>query len=151
MASVVDSAILTVSISESIELNGRKIGGQEIRKISGINEVLERIVTVQSSGTPILAFGSSPGAGTFVRDNVKYIRITNLDDSTAIRLVLINANTDVNLEVNPLQSFIISKITCRAENDAGSITPDNITSIKAYTDSSAGATSSDVEIFVASV
>lgn len=151
MASIVDSATLTVTISESIELNGRKMGGHEVRKITGINEVLERIVTVQSTGTSILGFDTVPGAGTFVRDNVKYIRITNLDNSTAIRLALINGNTDVHVLVDPLRSFIISQPVCRAEEDAASVTPDNITSIKAYTDSSGGATSSDIEIFVASV
>ena len=151
MASIVDSSSLTIRISEEVELNGKKSGNSNIKVVKGINEVSERIITVLSTGTSLIAFDTAAGAGTFVRDNVKYVRITNLDNSAAIRLALINGNTDVHVQVEPLQSFVISKMICRAEEDAADITPDNLTSIKAYTDSSGGSTSSDVEIFVASV
>ena len=81
MASTIDNSVLLVRISEELELNGRKFGDIVTKKISGINEVSERIITAATAGTTVLSLGSSNGAGAFVRDNVKYIRITNLDNS----------------------------------------------------------------------
>ena len=148
MASTVDSSTLTVRISEEIQLNGKKLGNSNIHKITGINETSERIVTAATTGTTIIGLGAAAAAGTFVRGNVKYIRITNLDDTNFVRLALITESDpqmDVHVKVPALDSFILSTGLTTAEADAASITFDNITSIKAYADTAAV----DVELFVA--
>lgn len=147
MASTVSSSTLTVSITEELELNGRNVGGTNVHKINGINEVSKRILTAATAGTTVLALGAAAGAGTFIRGDVKYIRITNLDNTNQVRLAIINAGTDVHVLVNALDSFIITNGVCKSEADGESIVMENISSLKAY-----GLTASvDVEIFVASV
>ena len=145
MASTIDSSTLTVRISEEIQLNGKKLGNSNIHKITGINETSERILTAATDGTTVIGIGDSAAAGTFVRGNLKYIRITNLDDTNFVRLAIISSGTDVHVKVPALDSFILSTGNVFAGEDAASITFDNITSIKAYADTAAV----DVELFVA--
>ena len=145
MASTVDSSTLTVRISEEIQLNGKKLGNSNIHKITGINETSERIVTATTDGTTVIGMHTAAAAGTFVRSNVKYVRITNLDDTNFVRLAIISSGTDVHVKVPALDSFILSTGSVFAGEDAASITFDNITSIKAYADTAAV----DVELFVA--
>lgn len=145
MASTIDSSTLTVRISEEIELNGKKLGNSNIHKITGINETSERILTAATDGTTVIGIGDSAAACTFVRGNLKYVRITNLDDTNFVRLAIISSGTDVHVKVPALDSFILSTGNVFAGADAASITFDNITSIKAYADTAAV----DVELFVA--
>ena len=145
MASTVDSSTLTVRISEEIELNGKKLGNSNIHKITGINEPSERIVTALTTGTTVVAFGAAAAAGTFVKENVKYVRITNLDDTNFARLAIITDGTDVHVKVPALDSFILSTALAGAVADGGAVTFDNITSIKAWADTA----NVDVELFVA--
>lgn len=149
MASTVDSSSLTIRISEEVELNGKKSGNSNIRVIKGINEVSERIITALTTGTDLLKLDTVAGAGTFIRDNVKHIRITNLDNENFVRLSLItdaDPAMDIHVKVPALDSFILSNGLTKAVVDAGNITFDNITSIKAY----ANAASVDLEVFIAS-
>lgn len=145
MASTVDSSTLTVRISEEIELNGKKLGNSNIHKITGINETSERIVTALITGTTVVKFASAAAAGTFVKENVKYVRITNLDDTNFVRLAIITDGTDVHVKVPALDSFILSTALAGAVADSGDVTFDNITDIKAWADTA----SVDVELFVA--
>ena len=149
MASTVDSSSLTIRISEEVELNGKKSGNSNIRVIKGINEVSERIITALTTGTDLLKLDTVAGAGTFIRDNVKHIRITNLDNENFVRLSLItdaDPAMDIHVKVPALDSFILSNGLTKAVVDAGNITFNNITSIKAY----ANAASVDLEVFIAS-
>ena len=149
MASTVDSSSLTIRISEEVELNGKKSGNSNIRVIKGINEVSERIITALTTGTDLLKLDTVAGAGTFIRDNVKHIRITNLDNENFVRLSLItdaDPAIDIHVKVPALDSFILSNGLTKAVVDAGNITFNNITSIKAY----ANAASVDLEVFIAS-
>ena len=149
MASTVNSSTLTVRISEEVELNGKKLGNINIRKIDGINEVSERIVTALTSGTDILKLDTAAGAGTFIRDDLKYVRLTNLDNQNFVRLAIITDSdpaVHLHVKVPALDSFILSTGLAEAIQDAANITFDNITSIKAYADTA----SVDLEIFIAS-
>ena len=147
MASTVDSSTLTVRISEEISLNGKKSGNSNIKKIKGINEVSERIVTALTTGTTILALDAVAGAGTFIRDNVRYVRITNLDNTNYVRLAIITVGTDVHLKIPAQDSFIISTGLAGAVEDSNAATFNNITSIKAWSNTE----SVDLELFIASV
>ena len=148
MPSKVISKTLTVRVSEDIELNGKKYGNVNISEIPDVNEVSTRIVTALSTGTSILKFAAEAGPGTYVTGNVKYIRVTNLDSSSKVRLALINPSIDVHVAIEPGKSFILSNSICKGENDAADLQPENITEIKAYGESD---NSVDLEIFVASV
>lgn len=146
MASTVESSTLTVRISEEITLNNKKLGGTNTHKITNINETSERIVTALTTGTPLISLDTTvSSSGTFVRGNVKYIRITNLDDTNFIRLAIATTGTDVHVKVPALDSFILSTGLAGAAADEAGVTFDNITSIKAWADTS----SVDLELFVA--
>ena len=150
MASTIESSTLVVRISEDIELNGKKQGNSNLQKITGINEVSERIVTALTTGTTILSLGTAAGAGTFIRDNVKYARITNLDNTNFVRLALTTDSdpvTALHIKIPALDSFILSTGSANTVIDASGVSFNNITSVVAWADTA----DIDLELFVASV
>ena len=74
-------ATLTVTLTEACTLNGYDQGASNVLSIGSIAEVSKRIVTITDTEQTILTFGSAIGAGTFVAASVRYIRITNKDDT----------------------------------------------------------------------
>ena len=91
MASTLSNATLSVTISESLTLNGADHGSTKKIQITGINEVSKRILTCATDpGTQIYRGASAAAFGTFVTANVKYLRITNLDDTYPVVLYFSN-------------------------------------------------------------
>tara|TARA_R100000152_G_C6779287_1_gene210781 strand:+ start:2639 stop:3133 length:495 start_codon:yes stop_codon:yes gene_type:complete len=93
MASTITAATMKVSITENITLNGRQQGSTNSFSISSINEVFKRIVTCPSGqDTTIALFQSavSDNIESLALDtqDVKYIRVTNLDDTNSVNLSL---------------------------------------------------------------
>jgi len=88
MASTVSASTLTLTVTEAISLNGTAHGSNNITTVASVNEVMKRIVTVlvATNGTQLYAGGAAAGAGTFISNNVVYIRITNLDDTNGVTL-----------------------------------------------------------------
>jgi hypothetical protein len=96
---------LTVTIQETVVLPNNNIETAVNTKIiAGVNQVMRRTDTIVSyfsgSGQQILAFVDSEAqqvAGSFVRDTVKYIRITNLDSINSCDIYLVQTNEDETL------------------------------------------------------
>ena len=92
MASTVTAADLKVKITEEVILNGKDQGGTTELTIASINEVYKRIVTCAANAeTTLVHFHSSVADGTLAPldiDDVRYIRVTNLDDTTSVTLSL---------------------------------------------------------------
>ena len=89
-------ADLTVTISEDVLLNGSTRGSTNTLTITGIEHVLERIVTIpaNSDGTVLLTKDSiTSQEGAVDIQDTKYIRITNLDSTNNVTLSL---QLDVN-------------------------------------------------------
>ena len=84
MASTLTAAALTVKITESIELNGKDQGGSNVLTIGSVATVSKRIVDVPTSEVEIVAMSTAVASGTFVEGDVRYIRITNLDDTNHV-------------------------------------------------------------------
>jgi len=148
MASNVSNATLTVQVREEITLNERKLGGQNVVKIKGINEVSERIFTVPTKEVKILALSSSAGAGTFITGDVQYIRFTNLDNANFVRLSFRSGSLnryDVKLPAERTMIFTNPSISGSAAGKTfGSFV--NFDTLKAAADTAAV----DIEMFVAS-
>jgi hypothetical protein len=108
MATTIVAADLTVTITEAISLNGQDKGSSNVLTIASITEVSQRIVNVPTSEVILLAFAASvPGPGAFNEADVRYIRITNKDDTNYVTLTFKNENDDefaVKLDYG--QSFI---------------------------------------------
>ena len=84
-------ATLTTTITEEIVLNGRDRGSSNVLSIASVTEVLHRIVTCPANvDTTIASFQAAVNTsdGALDLDNVKYIRVTNLDSSNPINLSL---------------------------------------------------------------
>ena len=84
-------ATLTVTLTEALTLNGSEQGGTNTLTISSITDLYKRIVTVPSGvDTTLCDFHSTVGVsdGTSDLEDVKYVRITNLDSSNPVNLSL---------------------------------------------------------------
>ena len=108
MTTTLTAATLTVTLTESIELNGVEQGGTNTKTISSVNEVSKRIVTVTTTEAEVIAFHASAiSSGTFIEGDVRYIRFTNLDATNFIALTFKNENDDeFAVKVDAGHSFI---------------------------------------------
>ena len=163
MATTVQASTLTVTIKEDITLNGVKQGGEQTLRIGSINEISKRIVTCPAnSETTVAMFHSSVADGTLSPldiDDVRYIRVTNLDDSTSITLSLQSdvgeddsaADESASLLIEAGRSFIMG-----VPNDGMGISDANANLVTDLVDLESlvvftGSAAIDVEVFVASV
>ena len=153
MTSTIDAATMTVTVQESILLNGYEQGSKNVIEIGSINEVFKRILTVTTTEAEILAFGTAVAAGTFDESKVMYIRMTNLDDTNHITLTFKDEdNTEFAVKLDKGQSFIYNGDlsggvvdTMHAGGSALTVSLNDLVNITADADTA----SCDMEIFVA--
>ena len=87
MATTVTASTLKVTVKEEITLNGNKYNDSQEKQISNINMINKRIVRTNGTNvTTLLTFGAAPAAGTHIAGDVKYIRVTNLDNTNFVTL-----------------------------------------------------------------
>lgn len=128
-------ATLTTQVTEKIKLNNSIITSVNEKKIEGVNQVVKKIDTIsttfEGTGIEILKFVDSEGAqtaGSFVKGDVKYIRITNLDSVNFIDLYLISTDIEaVRFKLEAGRTFMLSN----GEFDA---TADNPIVVDGYVD-----------------
>tara|TARA_Y100001949_G_scaffold66601_1_gene56378 strand:+ start:601 stop:1071 length:471 start_codon:yes stop_codon:yes gene_type:complete len=156
MTSTVSAATLTVQVKETINLHGYDHGSNNVLTIENIGEVQKRIVTVPTSEKEIVAISTTTvGAGMFVEADVRYIRITNLDDTNHIVLTFKNeGDSEFAVMLDKGESFIYNADlsagvvdTMDASATALTVSLDCLVNIMAIADTAA----CDCEIFVASV
>ena len=147
MATTITPADLTVTINESITLNGYTRSGTNTLTIANVAEVDNRIINVGTAEVDILGFGSANGQGSFIRTDVKYIRITNLDDTNYVTLGVSKTGADTaffKLESGKSMMFGNDDIEVDASGGASGtfVEADNISA-------KANGAACDVEMFVA--
>jgi len=150
MASTITAQSLTVTISEAINLNNQSINSENQLVIPSIGQIDKRIVSIPTaSEVTILNFGTTVAAGTVVRANVKYIRITNKDSTNYVRIRVKKTGADTfDVKVDAGQSFIMSNAKESVSATAGSFSAFvDADSINGQADTAAV----DIEIFVASI
>tara|TARA_A100001515_G_C4416659_1_gene158949 strand:- start:52 stop:519 length:468 start_codon:yes stop_codon:yes gene_type:complete len=153
MASTVTASTMTVTISESITLNGKNQGGTQTLSIPSIATVSRRIIDVPASEVEILAMSTAVAAGTFIESDVLYIRITNLDDTNHVTLLFKNeSNDEFAVKLDKGQTFIYNGDlsggvvdTMDADSSALSVSLGDLVNVTATADTAA----CDVEVFVA--
>jgi hypothetical protein len=167
MASTITNATLTVTIRESVKLKNREQGGLTTLSIAGINEVSSRIVTATTTEAGLLGFLSALSnvgvtankvgylAGIYDDGDIRYIRITNLDDTNYITLTFRDEdNTEFRVKVDAKHSFIYPGDNSGGVVDtmkaAGSALASGLADLVDVT-VDADTASCDVEVFVASV
>jgi hypothetical protein len=112
MATTVVPKSLKVTITEQMQLAGNNQDIQTITSITEINEFSNRIVTVPSgSEIGLLAFATSSyamNAGTYIQSDIKYIRVSNLDDSNFVDLRVLNTDGDsYEVKLDAGKSFLL--------------------------------------------
>ena len=156
MASTISANTLKITIKEEIYLKGKNQGDSTTLSISNINEISKRIVTVPTSEVEIIAMNTAVSSGTFIEGDVRYIRITNLDNENNVSLTFKNEDADeFGLKLDRGQSFIYNGdmsggVVDTMEANAGAITPGTFADLVNITALADGA-ACDLEIFVASV
>mgnify|MGYP006403024007 FL=1 len=167
MASTLTASTLTVTINESINLNGKNQGGTTTTTVSSIGEVFKRILTVPVSGTGTITLlettgddGTAVAAGKFIVGDMKYLRITNLNSaaSEGVKLQIVrDDNSDATDDecawflLEEGKSFILNTFDAAFDAAAGDLDSpvlDAITDIRALNES--GSVAVDLEIFIAS-
>ncbi len=146
-------ADLTTTLSESVTLNGAVRGTTNTVTTTGINNVYERIVTCTTAQTTYLATfdANSYGEGVLIdKEDVRYIRVTNLDSTNSLELAVVGEATNYQVLLKAGQSHIL----CAAE-DVMLAEADTSPSFGTMADlrslQVSPAATLDVEIFVASV
>ena len=155
-------ATLTVKVIEEITLNNNSYNSERSLYISSVNEIVKRIVTISTTETGLLGFATASStdlsksylAGQFDEDDVRYIRITNLDSSNFITLTFRDEdNTEFRMKVDAGHSFIYPGDnsgglvdTMKASGSALASGLSDLVDITVDTDTA----SCDVEVFVGS-
>ena len=160
-------ADLKVTIREELELNGYDQGAKNTLTISDVDEVFKRIVTCPANNeTTVARFRSSVGnaSGTATFDSaldvqdVKYVRLTNLDSSNSLTLSLqvevgeddSGADTSASVLVEAGKSFVMG-----SPHDGISLSDSNANLVTDLVDLDSlvvqpGSNSVNVEVYVAS-
>ncbi len=116
--------VLTVSIKEELTLNGTQQGGENTLTIASIGQAFKRIVTLPADGggtatqTTIINLRTdvTTADSALKDDDVKYIRITNLDAANQVALSLqlaanggADASTQATILLEAGKSFMLGK------------------------------------------
>ena len=154
MASTITSSTLTVTLTEKVILNGRDQGATTELSIGSINEVSKRIITIPADAdTTIATFAAavSTSAQAYDVEDVKYIRLTNLDDSNSVNIAMVGASDTASFVVAAGHSLVFG-----SPDDLMLGEEDTTPAFSSFEDLASiavdsGANAVDVELFIASV
>ena len=163
MATTITAATLTVTVTESVTLNGSDQGASNALTVASVNEVVKRIVSVNTNETGLLGFSADPHtdltksytAGQFDEDDVRYIRVTNKADTNFATLVFKSeGNAEFAVKLDAGHSFILPGDNSGGVKDVMDASASALTvSLEDLVDITATANTAavDLEVFVASV
>jgi hypothetical protein len=158
MTSTISASTLTVTLTESVTLNGYDQGSKNTVTIASVTGVSKRIETITTNEATIVTMSGAVGsAGHFNDSSVKYMRFTNLDDTNFITLTFRNQDNDETaIKLDAGNSFMwfadnsggmVGVLNATEDADAASDTAlGSITNIQA--DANTG--NCDLEMFIAS-
>lgn len=158
----IQASSLKVSIRETITINGNKYDSFTNQTITGINEVSKRVVNIPTSSQQIINVSGSIGSGTYITENIKYIRISNLNDSSnphSVDLTFRSQDSDefaVKLDYGGTFMYpatVTNGVSGSMDAiDAGEANLTQLASLKQITAKTSGSASdsTDLEIFIAS-
>mgnify|MGYP003127936866 FL=1 len=150
MSTTIVPATLTVTHTEAVTLNGVDRGVTNTLTIASINEISHRIVTIDTAAArTLLTLDTTAGAGAFIKSNIRYIRITNKDNTNFVTLGMLDTSGDtayVKLEAG--QTFCMYNDDLEANTSGAAWSAwSEIDTFNAQADTA----NVDLEVFVASV
>ena len=161
MASTITSATMKVTIAEQINLNGTEQGSRNTLNISGVKDIFKRIITIAADDdATVLVFKSTTAIadGALDLQNVKYIRVTNLDDTNSVGLSLQLDSDEDNSAANESCTILLEagrSFMMGTPDEGIHVNDDAAAIITALTDLESiivnpGSNAGTVEVFVAS-
>jgi len=149
MATTVTPSTLTVQIKEEITLGGTSYDQTVTNSIADIATYSKRILTINAGTSHVVAqFGDTTVNDLYDVQDIKYIRITNLDDTNSIIVTASGDNEAGALELNPQESFQMFNGKVSGATAKAAITSvDDIESI--YVHNTTGG--ADIELVIATV
>ena len=148
-------ADLTVTLSETVTINGSIRGSSNKITTASIVDTYERVLTAaHSQTTTICTFATTPhtSAGALDVENCKYLRVSNLSTTEDMKLALVTTNTNYQVTVRAGGSHVLFQAEEGAigEEDTSPAFPtlEDITSVQVRPSGSADV---QVETFVALV
>ena len=137
MASTLTPTTFKVKIIEEHVVRNNINKNEVIYEIGNITNVDHRVVTCPNT-TSIDLFnldGVNPGAGTFPSSSLKYVRITNLDNTYHAAVIVSGSQGTYTQNLRPTSSLLITDSNITSSNFNGSY-GDDIAYVKIYAISS---------------
>tara|TARA_R110000824_G_scaffold152858_3_gene324256 strand:+ start:637 stop:1092 length:456 start_codon:yes stop_codon:yes gene_type:complete len=151
MASTVAAAALTVTITEQITLNGTTYDQNVVKAISGIGNYTKSIHTVTGSGVAhnIAEFVPVASGSKYAVEDLRYVRVTNLDDTDRVIVSFSSTSASAGLECKPKSSAVLFDKRLGAATSKSPIsTTSTLDTVYLYNPTSSGI---DVELVVATI
>tara|TARA_R100000654_G_scaffold16524_3_gene34642 strand:- start:32959 stop:33420 length:462 start_codon:yes stop_codon:yes gene_type:complete len=153
MGTELTAQTLTVTITEALAVDHANGTTNDIdfaqtytHTYGSIANVSKRIIKLANTNlTEVATFGTDTQNGSFVRADVRYIRVTNLDSSDALQVGLDDEDSDAAYTSVAADSSIMFTGTT-VEGGNGGSTLDNATALKVK-----GAANQQLEVMIASV
>ena len=145
-------ATLKVKIQEDIILDNQDYGSKRTFEVASVNEIYKRIITVIAGvDTAIATFAADVRDNSFDVNDVRYIRLTNLDSSNSINVAMVGASDNAQFKVEAGKSLMFGTpddfMLGEADTSPAFSGFEDLASISV--DSSSNAV--NVELFIASV
>ena len=133
MASTLTPTTFKVRIIEEQSVKNNVIKNEIIYIVPNVTNVDRRVLTCpQTTSVDLFNInGPTPGAGTFPSSSLKYVRITNLDDTYSVAITTSGSQGYFTQELTPTSSIFIVSSNITSSNFNGTF-GDDISSVKAY-------------------
>tara|TARA_R110000824_G_scaffold43333_3_gene126951 strand:- start:5358 stop:5819 length:462 start_codon:yes stop_codon:yes gene_type:complete len=147
-----NATTLTVTITEALSIghdtaaDARDFAQVCTHTYASILNTSKRIFKLPNSNlNKLISFGTTIADGVFLRADVRYIRVTNLDGTAALQVGLDDGASDAAYtSVAANSSIMYTGVTCEGDNDGTTL--DNATALKVK-----GIADQQIEVFIASV
>jgi len=149
MATTITPSTLTVQIKEEITLNGTAYDQTVTHTISSIGNYMKKILPLGASASQTVnTFATTPRNNEFDIDDLKYIRVTNLDDTDAVIVNFSDSSTaTAAIEVLAGKSVVLFDTDISGNATGGAIS--STTALDALIIHNPNASVVDVEIVIA--
>lgn len=139
MATTITPASLYVSIVESITLGGIDQGSTVSLTIASIAKFTRRILNAitTSTGTELLKLSTTEGAGQAIGSALKYLRITNLDDTNYVLLHVEGNSHYVQHKLEAGKSYLLGSDDFDNASALTSYSAEDITTVRALANTAA--------------
>lgn len=147
MASTVSPTTFKVTIREEQTIKGISSVNKVEYSIPSVKQVDRRLVTCfQTTSIDLFDIDNTlPGAGQFVSSSLKYVRVTNLDDTNPIALTFSGSEGSFTQNVTANTSYVFANSSITASNadvfdSTNYLFSDGINTVKAF------ASGSDIDV-----